>query len=226
MFETASPIDNTVLAQVARGTAADIDRAAKAAKSAFPAWRDMAPAKRRKLLHRIADAIEARADDIAVLECIDTGQAHRFMAKAAVRAAGQPNGGLIVLPGPSLSVRPETIVDLVTELRLPAVYPFRYWVKAGGLAFYGIDNIDLDAATRRGIVVVNAPTATVIAAAEVAVTARMLNNGQSCICAKRFIVEAPVEGVDAERRAALNRAGRQREVAVDDSRKPRVIQDA
>ena len=61
----------------------------------------------------------------------------------AVRAAGQPNGGLIVLPGPSLSVRPEALVDLVTQLRLPAVYPFRYWVKAGGLAFYGIDNIDL-----------------------------------------------------------------------------------
>ncbi len=35
----------------------------------------------------MADAIEDRADDIAVLECIDTGQAHRFMAKAAIRAA-------------------------------------------------------------------------------------------------------------------------------------------
>lgn len=86
-FETSSPIDSAELAQVARGTAADIDRAAKAAKDAFPAWRDMAPAKRRKILNKIADAIEARADDIAVLECIDTGQAHRFMAKAAVRAA-------------------------------------------------------------------------------------------------------------------------------------------
>ena len=64
--------------------------------------------------------------------------------EAAVRAAGQqPDGGLIVLPGPSLSVRPESVVELVTGLRLPAVYPFRYWVKAGGLAFYGIDNIDL-----------------------------------------------------------------------------------
>ena len=42
---------------------------------------------RKKLLHRVADAIEDNADDIAVLECIDTGQAHRFMAKAAIRAA-------------------------------------------------------------------------------------------------------------------------------------------
>src|SRR5579883_2545779 len=71
-FETRSPVDGSVLAKVARGTAEDIDRAAT---------------MRRKLLHRVADGIEARADDIAVLECIDTGQAYRFMAKAAIRAA-------------------------------------------------------------------------------------------------------------------------------------------
>jgi 5-carboxymethyl-2-hydroxymuconic-semialdehyde dehydrogenase len=86
-FDTTSPIDRTVLAPVARGNANDIDHAAKAAQQAFPAWRDMPAAKRKKLLHRVADAIEARADDIAVLECIDTGQAYRFMAKAAIRAA-------------------------------------------------------------------------------------------------------------------------------------------
>src|ERR1700710_2748517 len=86
-FETRSPIDNAVLASVARGSAEDIDRAATAASQAFQAWRDMPASMRKKLLHRVADAIEDRADDIAVLECIDTGQAHRFMAKAAVRAA-------------------------------------------------------------------------------------------------------------------------------------------
>src|SRR3979409_2486396 len=86
-FETKSPVDNAVLASVARGNAEDIDRAATAATRAFKSWRDMPAAKRRALLHRVADAIEDNADDIAVLECIDTGQAHRFMAKAAVRAA-------------------------------------------------------------------------------------------------------------------------------------------
>src|SRR3981189_1230014 len=85
--ETKSPVDGAVLASVAHGGPEDIDRAAKAAAQAFKAWRDMPAAMRKKLLHRVADAIEARADDIAVLECIDTGQAHRFMAKAAVRAA-------------------------------------------------------------------------------------------------------------------------------------------
>ncbi|MGC2775275.1 MAG: 5-carboxymethyl-2-hydroxymuconate semialdehyde dehydrogenase [Bradyrhizobium sp.] len=86
-FETKSPIDGAVLAKVARGNAEDIDRAATAASLAFKSWRDMAPAMRRKLLHRLADAIEANAEDIAVLECVDTGQAYRFMAKAALRAA-------------------------------------------------------------------------------------------------------------------------------------------
>ncbi len=86
-FETTSPVDGAVLATVARGNAEDIDRAATAASLAFKSWRDMPAAMRKKLLHRVADAIEDRADDIAVLECIDTGQAHRFMAKAAIRAA-------------------------------------------------------------------------------------------------------------------------------------------
>src|SRR5947209_8853419 len=86
-FETKSPVDGAVLASVARGSADDVDRAATAASLAFKSWRDMPAVMRKKLLHRVADAIEDRADDIAVLECIDTGQAHRFMAKAAVRAA-------------------------------------------------------------------------------------------------------------------------------------------
>jgi 5-carboxymethyl-2-hydroxymuconic-semialdehyde dehydrogenase len=85
-FETKSPVDGTsALASVARGKPDDIDRAATAASRAFKSWRDMPATARKKLLHRVADAIEDNADDIAVLECIDTGQAHRFMAKAASR---------------------------------------------------------------------------------------------------------------------------------------------
>src|SRR5437588_2205489 len=86
-FETKSPVDGAVLASVARGNAEDIDRAATAAATAFKSWREMSASARKKMLHRVADAIEDHADDIAVLECIDTGQAHRFMAKVAIRAA-------------------------------------------------------------------------------------------------------------------------------------------
>ena len=86
-FETRSPVDGSLIANVARGDAADIAAAAEAAKAAFPAWRAMAASARQKLLHRIADAIEKHADEIATLECWDTGQAWRFMSKAALRGA-------------------------------------------------------------------------------------------------------------------------------------------
>ena len=86
-FETISPVDLQPLARVARSKAADIAAAAAAAKAAFPAWRAMDGDKRKALLHRIADAIVARADEIALVEATDTGQAIRFMAKAALRGA-------------------------------------------------------------------------------------------------------------------------------------------
>ncbi len=86
-FETISPVDLKPIARVAHGKAADIDRAAKAAKAAFPAWAAMPGDKRKALLHKVADAIVARADEIAFVECMDTGQALKFMSKAALRGA-------------------------------------------------------------------------------------------------------------------------------------------
>ncbi|MBZ9750282.1 5-carboxymethyl-2-hydroxymuconate semialdehyde dehydrogenase [Deinococcus sp. HMF7604] len=86
-FDAHSPTDNTRLVTVAEGDAADIDRAARAAHDAFQTWKEVSGAERRKILHRIADLIEQRAQEIAVLESMDTGQAIRFMKSAATRGA-------------------------------------------------------------------------------------------------------------------------------------------
>ena len=86
-FESISPIDLKPICRVARSSSEDVDRAAMAAKAAFPAWAAMPGEKRKALLERIADAIEARAEEIALVECMDTGQALRFMSKAALRGA-------------------------------------------------------------------------------------------------------------------------------------------
>ncbi|MFN4202153.1 MAG: 5-carboxymethyl-2-hydroxymuconate semialdehyde dehydrogenase [Tabrizicola sp.] len=86
-FETRSPVDDSLIARVALGTAETVDRAARAAKAAFPAWAALPGDKRKAILHRIADGIEARAEEIALCECWDTGQAWRFMSKAALRGA-------------------------------------------------------------------------------------------------------------------------------------------
>ncbi len=86
-FATHSPIDGRVLASVAAGDGADVAAAAEAAQRAFAAWRDLPGGERRSLLHDIADAIEARAEEIALLESLDTGQPIRFMSQAAKRGA-------------------------------------------------------------------------------------------------------------------------------------------
>ena len=86
-FQTHSPVDESLICEVALGDAADIDLAAKAAKAAFPAWAAMQGDRRKAILHRIADLIEERAEEIALCECWDTGQAWRFMSKAALRGA-------------------------------------------------------------------------------------------------------------------------------------------
>ncbi len=86
-FQTASPIDSAPIADVARGTAADIDAAATAAYEAFLDWRRLSAKKRRDILHSVADAIVDHAEEIALLESYDTGQPLRFMSKAALRGA-------------------------------------------------------------------------------------------------------------------------------------------
>jgi 5-carboxymethyl-2-hydroxymuconic-semialdehyde dehydrogenase len=86
-FEAIDPSSNERLCTVAAAGPGEIDRATSAAASAFKPWRDIAGATRRKILHAVADAIEARADEIALIESTDTGQPIRYMSKAALRGA-------------------------------------------------------------------------------------------------------------------------------------------
>ncbi|WP_299417257.1 5-carboxymethyl-2-hydroxymuconate semialdehyde dehydrogenase [uncultured Sulfitobacter sp.] len=87
VFQTTSPVDKSVICDVAHGTADDIDQAANAAHAAFADWRDMPALERKKILIKVAEGIEARAEEIALCECWDTGQALKFMSKAALRGA-------------------------------------------------------------------------------------------------------------------------------------------
>jgi ABC-type uncharacterized transport system substrate-binding protein len=56
--------------------------------------------------------------------------------------ASGPNGGLIVVTGTVSTIQRERIVALAARHRLPAVYPYRFFVEAGGLISYGPDLID------------------------------------------------------------------------------------
>ena len=57
--------------------------------------------------------------------------------------ARQPNTGLVVLPGPLTLAHRKQIITLAARNRLPAVYPYRYYVTDGGLMSYGVDTADV-----------------------------------------------------------------------------------
>jgi 5-carboxymethyl-2-hydroxymuconic-semialdehyde dehydrogenase len=86
-FENLTPVDNTSLGRVAEGTAEDVDAACRAASAAFPGWRDTPGRERKRILNRFADLILERAEEIALVESMDTGQPIRFMKAAALRGA-------------------------------------------------------------------------------------------------------------------------------------------
>ena len=70
-----NPSDGTVITKVAMASAHEVDAAANAAHSAFPAWAAKPGNERAVLLHRLADSIEKHAGDLAQLESLDVGKA-------------------------------------------------------------------------------------------------------------------------------------------------------
>ena len=72
-FEDVSPIDEGVIARVARGGQAEADRAVEAAQAAFDTWGRTSPEDRAKVLHRVAEIVEERVPELAAVETRDNG---------------------------------------------------------------------------------------------------------------------------------------------------------
>jgi len=75
-FETRDPSTGEVLARVAEAGAEDVDRAVAAARKSFDrgAWRELPPAERAKVLWKVGDMIEERANEFAQLDSLDNGK--------------------------------------------------------------------------------------------------------------------------------------------------------
>jgi phenylacetaldehyde dehydrogenase len=87
-LETIDPATGNVLAHIAESEKTDIDAAAAAARRAFesPGWSGMSAHARTAILLRLADTIEAHADELAALETLDNGMPAWFSA-AVVKMA-------------------------------------------------------------------------------------------------------------------------------------------
>ena len=86
-FDNLEPATNTSLGSVVSGTTQEMDAACEAAANAFKEWSAFSGQARKKMLHHFADLIENRAEEIALVESSDCGQAIRFMKQAAIRGA-------------------------------------------------------------------------------------------------------------------------------------------
>ncbi|MEU7315151.1 gamma-aminobutyraldehyde dehydrogenase [Streptomyces sp. NPDC007083] len=72
--EVVNPATGEAYATAPLSGAADVDAAMAAAEAAFPTWRDATPGTRQQAILKIADALEARADEFLAVECENCGK--------------------------------------------------------------------------------------------------------------------------------------------------------
>jgi len=73
-MEVLNPATGETIAEVPRGTEADVDRAVEAAKAALPEWLETTPGERAEALLKLADALEENADELAQIESQNVGK--------------------------------------------------------------------------------------------------------------------------------------------------------
>ena len=87
-FTDVSPIDESELGEIAAGGTEEVDRAVRAARVAFPAWSALPVAERSAMLRRLADGIDARAEELARVETRDNGSLLRSHRRGVMPRVG------------------------------------------------------------------------------------------------------------------------------------------
>ena len=87
VLSVENPAKRRPIADVPRGDRTDVDRAVQAAARAFPTWSKVVPRERGRRLLRIAEALESRAEELARIIALETGNALRTQARGEARLA-------------------------------------------------------------------------------------------------------------------------------------------
>lgn len=83
------------------------------------------------------------ANEFNVLAITDEVRSEDQIRSAMTELAAAPHSALIVLPDNYVTVHRQMIISLAAELRIPAIYSYRYYADEGGLLSYGVDVLDL-----------------------------------------------------------------------------------
>ena len=144
VIEVIEPATEQVMAELARAGADEVDAAVAKAKAAFPAWRAIDPPERAATMRKLAEAIEARSDELATMEARNAGkpisdargeiamviECFRYYAGAPERLLGQT---IPVAGGVDMTFRePLGVVGLITPWNFPLV--IASWKVAPALA--------------------------------------------------------------------------------------------
>ncbi|MGA8049253.1 MAG: ABC transporter substrate-binding protein [Burkholderiales bacterium] len=89
------------------------------------------------------DPFEASARSLGVTAIESEVRGVEGIEAVMAGLAAQPQGGVVVTPDAFFASHSARIVALAARYRLPAVYPYRYYVAQGGLLCYGVNNVDL-----------------------------------------------------------------------------------
>jgi acyl-CoA reductase-like NAD-dependent aldehyde dehydrogenase len=131
VLRVLEPATEELLEEAARGGVDEIDAAVAAARAAFPAWRDVAPGDRARLMRRLADRVEAELEPLAVLEARNAGKpigsargeigmvadVLRYYSGAPERLTGET---IPVAGGQGFTIRePMGVVGLITPWNFP-----------------------------------------------------------------------------------------------------------
>jgi putative ABC transport system substrate-binding protein len=112
--------------------------------------RDVAPHLQRVLIMQGRDnpssagylrSLEAVAPALGISLSSTVVSAPEDIEQSIAVLAAESNAGLLILPSPITSVEYMKFVVSAAQHRLPAIYPFSYFVRAGGLMYYGAENI-------------------------------------------------------------------------------------
>src|SRR3977135_3341169 len=82
-----SPGNRQVIASLPRGRAGEVARAVQAARKALAGWSRVVPRERGRMLQKIADAVEARVEELARIVAEETGNAIRTQARPEAKGA-------------------------------------------------------------------------------------------------------------------------------------------
>ena len=107
-----SPCDGRRLTELATCGTRDVDRAVRAARKAFPGWRDLGDERRKEILLTLADLMEDHARELALLETLDVG---RPVAETTT----------MDVPGAIATIRWYAEADPLRRTRTPTVTPGR-----------------------------------------------------------------------------------------------------